>query len=426
MVGTHAIVEAAEAIRRKPASRGFGTLRAMRLAHRLSEVGVAPDDARWSVIAERRPAAADAAVGIPAWYLVVTSTGIVCRPGCPARTPRRDRVRIVETLGQALVAGARPCLRCHPERVSAGARHTAGTTAETTAVTLDAAAAARMVLSRLDAALAAGEEPPSDRELAVGAGMSERRLRDVVRQVIGVTPRAWLAARRAERLRVGLAGGAPVLDALLDAGYGASSAAYDAAAGELGMPPGRFRRGGLGERVRWTSIPIPGGVALVAATDRGLCAVRLGDDTATLEAGLRHELPAAELVRDDGGLAWMAAMVADLAGGRPRPDAVTLPLDVLGTAFRRRVWEALRRIPAGETRTYGELAAEVGVPAAARAVGAACAANPVALVVPCHRAVGSDGRLHGYRWGLERKRRLLDTERSATGTPGEAPTRASA
>ena len=179
------------------------------------------------------------------------------------------------------------------------------------------------------------------------------------------------------------------------------------------MAPARYRSGGAGERIRWTVAPIPDGVALVAATERGLCAVRLGghSDVAELEGDLRREYPGAAVTRDDSSMGEVAALVADLAAGRPRPDASSLPLDVHATAFRRRVWEALRRIPAGETRSYGEVAAAVGAPRAARAVGAACGANPVAIVVPCHRVVASDGSLHGYAYGLARKRQLLDAEK---------------
>jgi AraC family transcriptional regulator of adaptative response/methylated-DNA-[protein]-cysteine methyltransferase len=361
----------------------------------LSRVGTAPTDEQWAAITARRPQPGTK------WLLVVTSTGIVCRPGCPARTPARDRVRIVADLEVALTGGARPCLRCHPERRSGRVAAAAWAGRDAVEVTV----------GRLAAAFAAGDEIPGDRELAAAAGLSERRLREIFRERLGVTPRAWVSARRAERLRAHLADGRDVLGALFDAGYGSSSAAYEAAGGELGMAPGRYRSGGAGERVRWTATPIPDGVALVAATDRGLCAVRLGREPAVLESELRAEFPRAEVTRDDPAMAELAALVSDLAVGRPRPEVGGLPLDVHATAFRRRVWEALRRIPAGETRSYGEVAAAIGAPRAARAVGAACAANPVAVVVPCHRVVASDGSLHGYAYGLARKRQLLDAER---------------
>ena len=253
--------------------------------------------------------------------------------------------------------------------------------------------------------------------------MPERRLRELFRHSLGITPRAWLSARRAEMLRSRLAGGQGVTSALYDAGYGSSSAAYEAANGVLGMAPGRYRTGAAGESIRWTVAPIPEGVALVAATARGLCSVRLGHETESLASDLRAEFPHAALAREDAALSGVASIVSDLANGRRRPEADTLPLDVHATAFRRRVWEALRRIPFGETRSYGEIAAAVGAPGAARAVGTACAQNPIPVVVPCHRVVGSDGSLHGYAYGLARKRQLLDAEASgAAADPAAAPT----
>ena len=270
-----------------------------------------------------------------------------------------------------------------------------------------------VAIARIATALAAGDEVPTDRELAGELELPERRLRELFRESLGVTPRAWIAARRAELLRSRLAAGQDVTPALYDAGYGSSSAAYEAANGELGMAPGRYRTGAAGESIRWTIAPIPEGMALVAATERGLCTVRLGLQQDALASELRTEFPHAALSRDDAALADLASIVSDLAAGRRRPDADSLPLDVHATAFRRRVWEALRRIPAGETRSYGQIAATVGAPGAARAVGTACAVNPVAIVVPCHRVVGSDGSLHGYAYGLARKRQLLDAEAAA-------------
>jgi AraC family transcriptional regulator of adaptative response/methylated-DNA-[protein]-cysteine methyltransferase len=270
------------------------------------------------------------------------------------------------------------------------------------------------------AALASGDDVPTDRDLAGRLAIPERRLRALFRESLGVTPRAWLSARRADLMRSRLARGQDVTAALYDAGYGSASTAYEAANGELGMAPGRYRAGAAGESIRWTIAPIPQGVALVAATERGLCAVRLGHETETLAQELRAEFPRAALSRDDAALLGVAAIVSDLAVGRRRPEADGLPLDVHATAFRRRVWEALRRIPAGETRSYAQIAAAVGAPRAARAVGSACAANPVAVVVPCHRVVGSDGSLHGYAYGLARKRQLLDAEAGGAEPAGES------
>jgi AraC family transcriptional regulator, regulatory protein of adaptative response / methylated-DNA-[protein]-cysteine methyltransferase len=364
---------------------------------RLSTVGRAATDAEWNAISVRRAK--------PVFFFVVASTGVICTPGCPARTPGRDRVRVVSGFEGGLAAGARPCLRCHPERLVGGS-------------TQPAADPVQAAVARMAAALEAGDDVPSDRELAGRLGLPERRLRDLFREKLGVTPRAWLAARRAESLRSRLAGGHAVTQALYDVGYGSSSAAYEAANGELGMTPGRYRGGAAGESIRWTVAPIPDGLALVAATERGLCAVRLGAETAILASELRSEFPRAAVARDDAGLAGLASIVSDLAVGRRRPEADTLPLDVHATAFRRRVWEALRRIPFGETRSYGQIAEAVGAPRAARAVGTACALNPVAVVVPCHRVVGSDGSLHGYAYGLARKRQLLAAE--ASGRAGGA------
>ena len=360
---------------------------------RFTMIGRPPTDTEWADISARRASAGPL-------LFVVTSTGIICTPGCAARTPGRDRVRVVADFDEGLAAGARACLRCRPDRLYAVKAAPEG----------DPVQAA---LAGITAALSAADEVPTDRELAGRLEMPERRLRELFRDSLGVTPRAWVSARRAELLRSRLAGGQDVTPALYDAGYGSSSAAYEAANGELGMAPGRYRTGAAGESIRWTIAPIPQGVALVAATEHGLCAVRLGQETNALASELRTEFPHAELSRDDAALADVASIVSDLAVGRRRPEADSLPLDVHATAFRRQVWEALRRIPAGETRSYGQIAAAVGAPRAARAVGTACATNPVAIVVPCHRVVGSDGSLHGYAYGLARKRQLLDAEAGA-------------
>ena len=366
---------------------------------RLAAAGRPASDTEWAAISSRQSA--------PRFLFVVASTGIICTSGCPARSPRRDRVRVISTFRQGLELGARACLRCHPDR-------------DTRSAPIVASDPVQSAIDRLTSALAGGDNVPTDRELAGRLGLPERRLRQLFREALGVTPRAWLSARRAEMLRARLSDGRDVTAALYDAGYGSSSAAYEAANGELGMAPGRYRGGACGESIRWTVTPIPDGLALVAATERGLCAVRLGDGLEALAAELRREFPNAVLSRDDANLAGLASIVSDLAVGRRRPDADALPLDVQATAFRRRVWEALRRIPAVETRSYGQIAAAVGAPGAARAVGTACALNPVALVVPCHRVVGSDGSLHGYAYGLARKHQLLDAEAAGGEVGGEA------
>jgi AraC family transcriptional regulator of adaptative response/methylated-DNA-[protein]-cysteine methyltransferase len=385
---------------------------------RLVAVGRPATDAEWAAISSRR--------AIRPFLFVVASTGIICTPGCPARTPGRDRIRVVDGLEAGYAVGARACLRCRPDRLFGSTSSSSSTVARAGAAEADPVQA---VVTRLTAALADGDDIPTERELAGQLEMPERRLRELFRHSLGVTPQAWLSARRAEMLRSRLAGGQGVTSALYDAGYGSSSAAYEAANGVLGMAPGRYRTGAAGESIRWTVAPIPEGVALVAATVRGLCSVRLGHETDSLASDLRAEFPHAALARDDAALSGVASIVSDLASGRRRPEADTLPLDVHATAFRRRVWEALRRIPFGETRSYGEIAAAVGAPGAARAVGTACAQNPIPVVVPCHRVVGSDGSLHGYAYGLARKRQLLDAEASGAiadsavtaGAAGAAP-----
>jgi len=391
----HTLVHA-KALGRKSRARRRAILDFMSESMRLSSAGRPATDAEWSAIEARRTH------GRPFLFLV-TSTGIFCTPGCPARTPGRDRIRVLNGIDDGVAAGARACLRCRPNELFESKSGEPAQKPDPVAHAIDL----------MSAAMEAGDEPPTDRELAARLRIPERRLRDLFRETLGVSPRAWVAARRAEQLRARLADGQDVTGALYDAGYGSSSAAYEAANGELGMAPGRYRGGAAGETIRWTVAPIPEGVALVAATDRGLCSIIMGHDPDALAAELRAEFPLAAVARDDAMLADTAAIVSDLAVGRRRPDADALPLDVHATAFKRRVWEALRRIPAGETRSYGEIAAAVGAPGAARAVGSACATNPIPIVVPCHRVVASNGQLGGYAGGLARKRQLLDAESAA-------------
>jgi AraC family transcriptional regulator of adaptative response/methylated-DNA-[protein]-cysteine methyltransferase len=243
------------------------------------------------------------------------------------------------------------------------------------------------------------------------AGMSPAHLQRVFKRVVGVTPRQFADACRLDRLKAGLKGGATVTTAMIAAGYGSSSRLYERAAGQLGMTPKQYQRGGPAVAVRYVTAACDLGRVLLAATDRGVCGVGLADTDEELEAFLRREFPAATLGRDEAGLAgWLGELLRHLAGEQPHLD---LPLDVRATAFQRRVWEELRRIPYGETRTYKEVAVAIGEPTAARAVARACATNPVSLVVPCHRVVGSSGDLTGYGWGLARKRKLLDKEKGS-------------
>jgi AraC family transcriptional regulator of adaptative response/methylated-DNA-[protein]-cysteine methyltransferase len=244
-------------------------------------------------------------------------------------------------------------------------------------------------------------------------GLSPWHLQRTFKRLTGVTPRVYAAARRMERMKARLRQGDSVSRATYEAGYSSPSRVYDGSRAHLGMTPGAYRLGGRGIRIRFTTIPTALGTVLVAATDRGLCSVELGNETAGLEAALRREYPAAAIERGDEALHdWAGEVAARLAGD----EAGHLPLDVGGTAFQQRVWEALRRIPSGSTRTYGEIARELGRPSAARAVARACAGNRLAVVIPCHRVVREDGGLGGYRWGVERKRALLARERAQGGS----------
>jgi AraC family transcriptional regulator of adaptative response/methylated-DNA-[protein]-cysteine methyltransferase len=253
------------------------------------------------------------------------------------------------------------------------------------------------------------EPPPSLAELAALVDLSPGHLQRVFKRVAGVSPKQYADACRVNRLKAGLRSHQTVTTAMLEAGYGSSSRLYEQASSRLGMTPRAYQKGGPATTVRFTVGCSDLGRVLLAATGRGVCAVSLGDDAAGLEAWLREEFPAATVERADAQLCgWLQALLDHLAGELPHP---ALPLDVRGTAFQRRVWEELRKIPAGETRTYAQVAASLGRPEAVRAVARACATNPVSVLTPCHRVVGSDGSLRGYRWGVERKQKLLEREK---------------
>ncbi|MDR7481289.1 MAG: bifunctional DNA-binding transcriptional regulator/O6-methylguanine-DNA methyltransferase Ada [Armatimonadota bacterium] len=345
------------------------------------------DDERWRHV-QARNGAADGR-----FVFAVRTTGVYCRPSCPARRPRRAHVQFFATPAAAAQAGFQPCRRCRPHEAVAAA----------------VPPWVQQVCRRL-------VEAPDDVALAVLAaevGLGPRRLARVFRCVVGLTPRQFADAVRIGRLRQSLRDGQRVTSALYDAGFGASSRLYERAAALLGMSPGAYRRGAPGMRIRCTTVASPLGRLLIAATDRGLCAVRVGDDDAALMRGVAREFPQAQIVRDDAGLRrWAGALLQYLRGWQPHVD---LPLDIRGTAFQWRVWRALQRIGYGQTRTYGQIARALGDPQAARAVARACAANPVALVIPCHRVVRGDGGLGGYRWGVRRKRWLLAREAAGGG-----------
>lgn len=246
-------------------------------------------------------------------------------------------------------------------------------------------------------------------DLGRQAGMSPAHLQRVFKRVVGVSPRQFVDACRLERLKIGLKGGDSVTTAMVGAGYGSSSRLYERAAAQLGMTPGEYQKGGPAIAIRYATGRCDLGRVVLAATERGVCALSLGDAEDDLIRFLHEEFPEAELRRDDQGLAeWLTELLRHLAGEQPH---IHLPLDVRATAFQRRVWEELQRIPYGETRTYKQVAEAIGKPTAVRAVARACATNPASVVIPCHRVVGSDGNLTGYRWGLSRKKKLLEREK---------------
>jgi AraC family transcriptional regulator of adaptative response/methylated-DNA-[protein]-cysteine methyltransferase len=330
--------------------------------------------------------------GLPFVFAVAT-TGIYCRPDCPARRPRPENIRFFATASSARAGGFRACKRCRPDAERA----------------IDPVLApVGRAIAAIDAHLAAGGEGlPALDALAAQADLSPWHLQRTFTRVVGVSPRAYAQAQRLHRFKAALRTGQGVADATYAAGFGSASRSYAAASG-LGMTPATYAKGGSGARLRWATAACSLGLVLIAATERGLAALYLGDDETALVRELEREFPAALLSPDEGSLRdWLKGIVAYLDSNKPCPD---LPLDVRATAFQRRVWEALRRIPPGETRSYAELAAALGVPKGQRAVGRACATNPVSLVIPCHRAVRTDGSLSGYRWGLERKDRLLKKE----------------
>lgn len=332
----------------------------------------------------------------------VRSTGIYCRPTCPARRPRRSQVRFFVSPEEARRAGFRACLRCLPDR-----SETDGDLAR---------AACEFIDDYIDLHCTV----PGTAELVATLGLTPARLQRLFRRETGLTPSQYARGRRMERFKVRVREGESVSGAAYDAGFSSSSRLYENAGQQLGMTPATYRKGGAGAVIRYVATDSALGGLLLAATTAGICAVKLGDDAPVLVAELEVEFPSATLVPivtgDDAPenldlRGWVAALQEYLEGGRLDID---LPLDVLATAFQWRVWGQLQAIPAGKTRTYQQMAADLDHPTASRAVGRACATNPVAPIIPCHRALRKDGGLAGYRWGLERKEALLEMERRLT------------
>ena len=341
-------------------------------------------DARWPAVLARRTDCDG-----QFWYGVRT-TGVYCRPSCGARTPRPENVSFHTTQAAAVAAGFRPCRRCRPERSSLADLHASLITA-----------ACRLL-----------DEPEANEsltEVARKLGLSPFHFQRLFKSALGLSPRAYAEARRLSRLGTGLRSASSVAAAMFDAGFGSSSRAYALSAKSLGMAPTTYRAGAPGLRLSFATGRCALGVVLVARSPRGLCAILLGDDAATLEAELAARFPRAERVAEDEALTEALAQVIAMMAEPQR--SLDLPLDIQGTAFQQRVWDALRRIPAGETRSYAQVARDIDRPGAERAVANACGANPLAVAIPCHRVVRTDGGLGGYRWGIARKQALLEEER---------------
>lgn len=340
------------------------------------------DDVRWAAVLARDSRFDEL------FYYSVNSTGIYCRPSCPARRPGRDQVRFHASAAAAEAAGFRPCKRCKPEQKAPEAARIAQ--------------ACRIIET--------AEEPPTLAALADAVGLSPYHLHRRFKASLGITPKAYAAAQRNAKLRDALSRGASTTEAIYDAGFNSSSRFYAGASAALGMSPRAFRAGGAEEEIRYAIVPCALGQVLVASSNKGVCAILLGDTAGPLVAELRCQFPQAQISEGDETFVGTATTVVSLV---ERPEqSFDLPLDIRGTAFQQRVWDALRRIPAGTTATYRDIAAAIGAPKSARAVAGACAANRLAVAIPCHRVVRGDGSLSGYRWGVDRKAALLARERS--------------
>lgn len=351
-------------------------------------------DPRWQSVVDR-DAGADGS-----FVFAVRTTGVYCRPSCPSRRAKPGNVSFHDTPGAAEAAGFRPCLRCHPKGRSA---------AEANAEII--AEACRIIET--------SEDLPKLDDLAARVGFSSHHFHRQFKAITGLTPREWGAAHRARKVRAELRDKeTTVTEAIYDAGFNANSRFYETSNDVLGMTPTAFRKGGEDTDIRFAVGESALGAILVAESDKGICAIALGDDPGALVNDLQDRFPKANLI---GGDAGFESRVARVVGFVEAPGiGLDLPLDIRGTAFQRRVWQALRRIPVGETVSYAEIARRIGAPKSVRAVAGACASNRIAVAIPCHRVVRGDGALSGYRWGVERKRALLDVERKSARLEKEA------
>jgi AraC family transcriptional regulator of adaptative response/methylated-DNA-[protein]-cysteine methyltransferase len=341
------------------------------------------DDPRWNAVVARDSARDGEFV------FAVATTGVYCRPSCPARRPRRGNVSFFSHPEQAEKAGFRACLRCRPKAFSGNPQSDA------------AKEICRYIEQRLD-------EPITLGRLGKVFRQSPFHLQRRFKAALGITPREYADSCRLRQLKRNLQAGDNVTRAMYDAGYGSSSRLYEKTASQLGMTPDKYRRGAIAASIRYAIADSPLGRMLIAATDRGVCAIQFARSDGELIEGLKREFPFAVRKPDEGGLqAWVAALLSKMAG---RELNAALPLDIRATAFQRRVWTYLQSIPFGATQSYGQVAKAIGQPSASRAVARACATNPVAVAIPCHRVVREDGNISGYRWGVERKKTLLEIE----------------
>jgi AraC family transcriptional regulator of adaptative response/methylated-DNA-[protein]-cysteine methyltransferase len=340
---------------------------------------------RWWQAVEARDASQDGS-----FVFAVSSTGVYCRPSCPSRRPRRENVAFFRRPDEAEKAGYRACLRCRPESAGHG-------------VAEQARSICRYIEQHLD-------EPLTLARLGSQFHQSPFHLQRKFKAVLGITPKAYADSCRMNQLKSNLRAGHSVTRSMYDAGYSSSSRLYERTASQLGMTPDKYRRGAIAAPIRFTCADSPLGRMLIAATDKGICAIQFANSDEELEHGLRHEFPFAIRKRDDGALReWKENLLRQMRGQRLN---TSLPLDIQATAFQRRVWSYLQKIPFGETRSYAAVAKGIGRPTATRAVARACATNPVAVAIPCHRVVSKSGETSGYRWGVERKKTLLQLEQT--------------
>ena len=346
----------------------------------------ATSERRWLAIAQR-----DSSLD-GTFVFGVSSTGVFCRPSCPARRPRRENIQFFDDAAAAEQAGYRACLRCRPKAADGNPQ----------------SALVRAVCRHIEQHI---EDRITLTQLAKEFRRSPFHLQRMFKAVLGISPKAYIDACRLRQVKQNLQAGHDVTTSLYAAGYGSSSRLYERTATQLGMTPEKYRRGAVAAVVRYTIAPSPLGRMLIAATDKGICAIQFADSDQELQQGLMREFPFASRKRDDGALAEWTVNLGRLMQGQEAHPA--LPLDIRATAFQRRVWEYLQKIPRGETRSYSAVAKKIGMPKATRAVARACATNPVAVAIPCHRVVREDGALGGYRWGMERKEQLLEMEKGA-------------